>query len=108
MLLPALPLAAGVRATARPDAADADRRARRACGRCPWPGSMPAFDLQSARPLGVFARDHPDSLAEGPDMPLWIACPIRAVAIELVGRLLQDHRARCLGPGAMRLDPIPK
>src|SRR5215813_9884463 len=67
---------------------------------------MPAFYLEPAGPLHLLARDLPDRLAERPEVPFGIERPIGPIAIELVGRLLQDHRAGRAGPRAVRVDPV--
>lgn len=55
---------------------------------------MPAFDLQSAQPLSLFAWDGADSLGKGPDMAFRIARPVLPFTVELVGRLLDDLGSR--------------
>src|SRR5262245_62076261 len=67
---------------------------------------MPAFDLEPARPLRLLARDAPDRLAECPQMALGIERAIGPVAIELIRRLLQDHRAGRARPRAVRVDAV--
>ena len=62
------------------------------CGR--GARSVPALDRQSACLLCLLTGDPSNGLAKGPDMPLRISRAIGAISIQLVRRLLKDHRAR--------------
>ena len=68
---------------------------------------VPAFNAEAAQLLGLLARNHANSLREGPDMALGVAGAILPLAIELVGRRLDDLGAHRSCPRAMGIQPVP-
>src|SRR6185312_9553501 len=76
------------------------RRALRAYGRR-RARSIELLELEAAGLLHLLPGDVPDGLGERPIMTLEIGGQVRAVTVELVGRLHHDLRAGLAGAGAM-------
>ena len=55
---------------------------------------MPAVDPQAAQLLGFVLRHDADGPGESPDMTFGIAGAILPLAVEMIRRLLENHRAR--------------
>src|SRR5690606_18297386 len=72
----------------------------------PRAGSLPlgGEDLRADRFLRLLARDGADGLGEGPHVSLEVERAIRARAVELILRLLDDDRARSPGLLAVLVD----